>query len=533
MPLRRLTDSIITRMLILITFLACASSVIRYFAVDHLLHQNLGSIIEGQQLSLANYVAKDIDDKIIQRQSVLGDLARALGPRLLQHPEQLQAWLRVHYHYQRLFDAGLYVADRKGKVIAQYPRHPQGRNDEQRDFITAVGEEHAQIGSPRVDLAIKRPVLPIAVAIQDGPQHLAGTLVGMTTLDAPGFLDLLQQARIGNGHGGFLLVAPQQRILLASSEADVALKPVPAIGSNLILDRAMAGFRGTDMSRDNLGKEDIAAIASVPSTGWFVMAHLPGEEAFATIKRVQQFAIHMILLACLLFIALASAGLYYMLRPLFQAANDAERMTQGKLPLLPLKVRRADEIGHLITAFNRLLDKLNEQQAALEELAHHDTLTGLPNRLMLADRLELALAQARRNGSQIALLFMDLDGFKRINDSLGHDGGDEALCQVAQRLQQIVRKTDTLARIGGDEFVLLMTDLPQHASDAAHSVAGKCIAALQPPLNIADQAFQLGLSIGITIGNADCQAEALLLQADKAMYQVKHSGGGRYLHHQN
>jgi diguanylate cyclase (GGDEF)-like protein len=190
------------------------------------------------------------------------------------------------------------------------------------------------------------------------------------------------------------------------------------------------------------------------------------------------------IIATILFAMLATLCMYFVLRPLFQAAEDAERMTRGEMPLVPLSIRRRDEVGHLIAAFNRLLGKLHEQQGQLERIAHHDPLTGLPNRRLLADRLKLALAQSRRHGTHLALLFMDLDGFKQINDSMGHEAGDEALRMVTARLQAIVRETDTLARIGGDEFVLLMCNLDEHAAEAVRIVADKCIQAMQEPLLI-------------------------------------------------
>jgi diguanylate cyclase (GGDEF)-like protein/PAS domain S-box-containing protein len=160
-------------------------------------------------------------------------------------------------------------------------------------------------------------------------------------------------------------------------------------------------------------------------------------------------------------------------------------------------------------------------------LAHHDTLTGLPNRRLLTDRLEQAVALARRSGNRLALMLMDLDDFKAINDTHGHSTGDQVLVTVAQRLRASVRESDTVARLGGDEFVVLLQDVGQHG-DAAR-IAEKVIGAVRQPLQVGSLDFRLGTSIGIALfpDHAD-NPEHLLQQADISMYAAKHAGGSTY-----
>jgi diguanylate cyclase (GGDEF)-like protein len=165
-------------------------------------------------------------------------------------------------------------------------------------------------------------------------------------------------------------------------------------------------------------------------------------------------------------------------------------------------------------------------EAQLVFLAHHDGLTGLPNRLFLSERLQRELSYARRQNTQLALLFIDLDRFKNINDTLGHEVGDRLLCQVAQRLGARVRDCDTVARLGGDEFVILQTGVhsPPHAAKLAESV----LQALAQPFQIADTESFVGGSIGIAVYPDDGQcAEDLLKHADIAMYRAKAAGRGR------
>ena len=157
--------------------------------------------------------------------------------------------------------------------------------------------------------------------------------------------------------------------------------------------------------------------------------------------------------------------------------------------------------------------------------AFHDSLTGLPNRALFLDRLELAHARARRSGLPIAVLFMDLDAFKNVNDSLGHAAGDELLVLVAGRLRRCLRPADTAARFGGDEFAVLLEDLDAPA--AAATVAQRVLDALRAPFLIQGQEVLVGASIGIA-SSAHPGSDDLLRNADLAMYRAKGLGKGRY-----
>ncbi|MGY4829695.1 putative bifunctional diguanylate cyclase/phosphodiesterase [Sphaerotilaceae bacterium SBD11-9] len=186
---------------------------------------------------------------------------------------------------------------------------------------------------------------------------------------------------------------------------------------------------------------------------------------------------------------------------------------------------------------SRLADSLQrantELQSANDELqrrAFLDPLTGLPNRLLFEDRLSHALARSRRDQdrhvNRLAVLFVDLDGFKPVNDSLGHAAGDHVLRQVAERLKQVARERDTVARIGGDEFVLLLEDLHDEADSAA--LARRVVAAVAEPIDCQDQILQVSASVGISVHPDHGDADRLMAHADAAMYAAKRAGGNTY-----
>jgi diguanylate cyclase (GGDEF)-like protein/PAS domain S-box-containing protein len=194
--------------------------------------------------------------------------------------------------------------------------------------------------------------------------------------------------------------------------------------------------------------------------------------------------------------------------------------------LLDVEVNGAvyeDREQELVQLNFRDVHERKEAEARIRYLAHHDALTGLPNRMLLADRLGVAIAQARRNSRKVGLLMLDLDHFKTINDSLGHHIGDELLEAVAARLRACLRQCDTAARLGGDEFVIALSDLATSAD--AEAVAQKLLAAMQEPFEIEGRSLHVGTSIGISFFPGDGEDAGSLLQAaDTAMYLVKDRG---------
>ncbi len=170
--------------------------------------------------------------------------------------------------------------------------------------------------------------------------------------------------------------------------------------------------------------------------------------------------------------------------------------------------------------------KLHQKQ--LEQAAHYDALTGIPNRLLLASLMKQALAHAKRSNTLMAVCYLDLDGFKPINDSFGHDIGDKILIEVARRIEGEIRGDDTVARLGGDEFVILLVGL-ERAEECTHSL-DRLLAAICRPIEVGGRSFSLSASIGLTLYPVDDEdADTLLRHADQAMYIAKQSGKNRYI----
>jgi diguanylate cyclase (GGDEF)-like protein/PAS domain S-box-containing protein len=184
------------------------------------------------------------------------------------------------------------------------------------------------------------------------------------------------------------------------------------------------------------------------------------------------------------------------------------------------------EISHYVGVFSDIT-KVKESQDKLDHMAHHDPLTALPNRLLFHDRLQHALLRAARDGERLAILFIDLDRFKNVNDTLGHHVGDELLKQVAGALTLHLREGDTLARLGGDEFIVLLENI-DGAAGASH-VAGKLVAMFEQPFIVADYELFVTGSVGISLYPGDAtDLNMLIRNADAAMYQAKARGRNGY-----
>jgi diguanylate cyclase (GGDEF)-like protein/PAS domain S-box-containing protein len=190
-------------------------------------------------------------------------------------------------------------------------------------------------------------------------------------------------------------------------------------------------------------------------------------------------------------------------------------------------VRGGDgEVTHFISTGRDITDRMKTQEQ-LRHLAHHDAVTGLPNRVLLMDRIEQSLHRARRHELSFAVLFIDLDGFKTINDSLGHHAGDELLRGVAKRLSAAVRSEDTVARLGGDEFAVVLDSL--RSTSSVEAVAGKLLQEMSQPMNVEGKSLKVTGSIGIAVYPDDGEAvHELLRRADSAMYLAKRSGKNNF-----
>lgn len=225
------------------------------------------------------------------------------------------------------------------------------------------------------------------------------------------------------------------------------------------------------------------------------------------------------------------------LRPLVELSHLAEQIAQQRDYSKRATIYRRDEVGRLSERFNEMLKRIEIWQADLrlqlaqeheagqkfQRLAHKDSLTGLPNRLFFQGELQRHLTLCVDHGELMALMFIDLDNFKKVNDQYGHDVGDEVLCEVSRRMSAAVRSRDVLCRLGGDEFALILPELPDEA--VAEQLAQRLIDAVRVTMTIRGAVMPIGATVGLAFAPLDAtEASALLNASDHAMYEAKRAG---------
>lgn len=632
------------------------------------LQQDMTKQIGEQQLSSTALLANQISNDLLERRTTLEKLAEKIGEIGLNKPTQVQAFLEDRFIIRRDFNAGAYVTNFNGLTIATVPYTIKRTGINFRDrahIIETLDTGKSTISEILPGKAVPNPTFSIAVPIRDSQGKVTGVLAGVTDLKRPNFLDKIANSHYGKS-GYYLLEDQKTRIIITSSDKRRILQPQTSPGVNWLVDRHLQGYEESGIVRNAVGLEVLASAKRIPIANWIMVAAIPTDEAFAPIKELQSRIILSATLMTLILGSLVWLLLWRELSPVFSTIKKLTDLSGLETHNVVLPEAHHGEIGELITAFNYLLNTLNERENALaesefrwkfategsgdglwdwditnnkvffssnwkkmlgyaddeissnldewkrrvhpddwedtmskvqqhlegktptyvsehrllckdgnykwildrglvvsrdekgnalraigthtditerkhmEELirqqALYDILTKLPNRRLLVDRLTQAMSVSKRTNYHGAVLFLDLDNFKPLNDTHGHEAGDLLLIEVADRLKHCVRESDTVARMGGDEFVVVLAQLDKNLDKSrqqAAKLAEKIRAALAKPYLIKMQEngknitvkHRCTASIGYVLFiDEQNNINDILRNADDAMYQAKNAG---------
>lgn len=531
--------SLKTRVTLFTLFIFVSSIWTLSFYVSHMLRVDLKNMVGQQQFSSVAVMAAEVNQKLEEKLTGLKIVAASITPAMMRNTANLQKQLVARPLLHSQFNAGIFVTRLDGEAIADLSHIPKrvGNNFMNQEVIAAALKNgESTIGRPTMGKLLKAPVFGMAVPIRDAEGKVIGALAGITNLGAPNFLDHFTANHYGKT-GSYIIVARAHRLVVTSTDKSRIMQELPPPGKNPAIDRFIQGYEGYAVYTNQRGEEVLTSSKLVPVADWGFGASLPTAEAFAPIRDMQQ----RILFSTFILTLLAGGLTWFMLRqqlsPLRAAVNTLTRMSKSRSPDETLNITRHDEIGDLLSCFNRLLKTLGQREEEVRRLADYDQLTQLPNRRLLDDRLGQAMAASKRSGKYAALMFIDLDNFKPLNDTYGHVVGDLLLIEAANRLKNCVRETDTVARFGGDEFVVILSDLNTGKDESifhAEIVAEKIRANLSQPylLTIKQEGevdtsveHHCTTSIGVTlfIDQLSCAAD-IIKWADTAMYQAKNAG---------
>jgi len=403
-------------------------------------------------------------------------------------------------------------------------------------FLSKMGIDH-ELGA---HAALNQPTLHVSspVALPGGkPLGLIVISVDVVRVfnelkaDLPSYLQLY----LANEWGDFLIHPDATQSFGFDQGRRVLIQDSFAQVQPLLQGQAQQVFARADVAPDSL----LGAFIRLPlarGTGpRFVVLGIaePLSEILQSTRILGRTVLQIVVAVSAIAIVLAMFASRLVTRPLNQMTREVKRFSSdhevGELP-----TQRNDEIGELARGFDemqrRIGTTMTELDASRKHLAHmarHDTLTGLPNRSVFIDRLEHAILSTKRSGGCLAVLFVDLDRFKHVNDTHGHAVGDLALIETSKLLKSAVREVDTVARWGGDEFVILLEAMDEEHE--ARRVAQVLLDRFARHVPVAQHLIDLGVSIGISLYPRDAfDAAELIQRADEAMYLSKHREGNRY-----
>ena len=487
------------------------------------------SVIGNQQYALLTSAAAYIDEDLNAKKALLKVLAEGLPADVYEHPQRMQAFIENHPTLREEF-FNLVAFDATGKLIASMnDRRVAGKLSfaAREYFIDTVKLREGVISRPFKSQLSGKPVVLVTEPIYDKAGKLLYVIAGGLNLQSPTFFGQWEQLKPGKS--GYLFMLTDDGTILHHPDPARVLKRVhdETGGATPSTLAALRGFDGWTQGKTKLGVQAIMTYKHLRAADWIIGAVYPESEAFTPVT--DMYAKVIIASSGVAFLASCAGWIAVMLllRPLGDLGRHVASIRSGNADIAVFDIARKDEFGKLSRAFYALSLQREAAENNLAALARTDMLTGLHNRRMFDEALAAALTRARRAGTGLALAYLDIDYFKKINDTYGHGIGDLVLIEFAKRLKACVRASDTVARLAGDEFVIIFEQLTEQSELA---VLGKKIV---QEMVVHFDCSGIGLHVTTSVGLAFCTrgdttAGAFLTAADTALYKAKSAGRNGY-----
>ncbi|MES2320846.1 MAG: sensor domain-containing diguanylate cyclase [Pseudomonadota bacterium] len=518
------TVSLKFRLSVLVVALVLLATGLVAFSSLFLAERQMRAIVGAQQFALLSSAAAYIDADLGAKKTLL----MTLREELAEEPASLQAFLETHGTLRDEF-SNVVVYDRDGMVLASLNARNVSKdlNFSQRDyFIDTVAAREGIISRPFKSSLSQRPVVLVTEPVFDEAGKLRFMLAGAIDLQRPRFFG--QLASLKSGSSGYLFMLTRDGTIIHHPDREHILRKASdgpgGVQSTVVA--AMNGFEGWTEGPTKRGVPALITYKRLARTDWIIGGVYPLDEAFRPMIRMRTKALLASAAVALLAGVAGWLAILRLLRPLAALRKHVARISDGSAPIEVFDVDRRDEFGELSRAFFDLSRQRRNAEMNLEALARTDSLTGIHNRRMFEEIFALSIRRAQRSRRRLALAYLDIDHFKAINDTLGHGMGDQVLVEFASRLKMAVRATDTVARLAGDEFVIIFESTKGDADTT--TLAEKIMEQIRPPFVFADVRVKVTTSVGIAIGGCDLTMDDFLKASDAALYDAKRKGRDGY-----
>ncbi|MEQ9724046.1 GGDEF domain-containing protein [Pseudomonas sp. WHRI 8822A] len=498
----------------------------------------------GRDLAKISYTMVDRLDRDMQSRASMLEVIGSLSA--LRQPGDSREVRRLLDELQGKFPTIAWIGftDAQGRVLASSNGVLEGASIAQRP-VFLEGSQGLFIGDVHEAVLLAK-LLPnptgeamkfvdISLPVRDDTGSLVGVLASHLSWS---WADEVREAILkpieDSRQVEFFVIGRDRTILLGPRELVGQRLHLPMMQNPAARQSEWAVQQWPDGKRYLTGLTASQGYLDYPGLGWMVVARQDLHLADAPVQAMHLTILAWSVVLALLFAVCGWLLASYVTRPLRTIARAADRLANGEITVIP-EIGSPREIARLSHSIRHLVESLTHQHAeldALENRAHHDPLTGLPNRAALARFLPRA--QQRNQGTQdgLAVLYLDLDGFKPVNDRYGHAAGDQVLREAASRMRGCLRSGDLVVRLGGDEFLMILQVAADDAATQARQVGERTLQALVAPIQWENQPLQIGCSIGGALWpQDDTELEQVMALADQALYRAKQTGRGRVMLH--
>ena len=510
------------RMSVVVSLLVLLASGLVAITSIYTVEQQLAQDIGEQQYALLTSAAAYIDEDLSAKKSLLKAIAKHIAQNAMQASSMVQPLIEGHDSLRDEF-YNVTVFDHRGELIGNLnDRRTIGKlNASQRPYFQdTVRDREGVISAPFKSALTGKSVVLVTEPVFDEAGKLVYVLGGVIDLQRPRFFGQLRVLR--PGQTGYLLMLTSGGVIIQHPDSSRILSQVIK-GTAGAAGGAMEGREGWRRGVNASGVQSIITYKRLRNADWVVGSVFPEAEAFIPITKMRWSA--GIASASVVVVAgiLGWLAIWRLLKPLGALRGRVAAIMAGHGDSKAFDIGRKDEFGELSRAFFALTRQREAAQASIESLARTDTLTGLNNRRMFDEALAATIQRAGRTGQPFALAYLDIDKFKTINDTHGHGVGDEVLVEFASRLKQAVRSTDVVARLAGDEFVIIFEHVDSQAELAR--LGQKIIDRVRAPFRLDSAALAVTTSIGIALSaKRGVEAAEILHAADQALYAAKLAG---------